>query len=146
MAGFEISPYKYCDHSQDLEVYMLHHVSVVVTDLKRAAAFYDAVLEPLGYVRVFTGNESVGYGYPGQDEKLLLDLEDNVTAPGNGFHLAFSAAEPEHVDRFHAAALLHGGRCNGAPGQRTDYGESYYAAFVSDPDGYRIEAVVDKSP
>lgn len=120
---------------------MLHHLSIGVTDLDRAATFYDAVLTPLGYARVFTGDEAMGYGYAGQDDKLLLNLEDQVSVPGEGFHLAFSATEPEHVDRFHAAALRHGGRCNGAPGLRPDYGDYYYAAFVIDPEGYRIEAV-----
>ena len=125
---------------------MLHHLSIAVTDLKRATIFYDAALMPLGYVRVFTGDESVGYGYAGQGDKLLLNLEPQVSVPGEGFHLAFSASEPEHVDRFHAAALLHGGRCNGQPGPRPDYGDNYYAAFVFDPDGYRIEAVVNQAP
>lgn len=125
---------------------MIHHLSIAVTDLERAATFYDAVLTPLGYARVFKGDESVGYGYSGKGDKLLLNLEDKVSVPGEGFHLAFSAAEPEHVDRFHAAALLHGGRCNGRPGPRPDYGDRYYAAFVFDPDGYRIEAVVNQGP
>lgn len=120
---------------------MLHHISIAVTDLDRSAAFYDAVLAPLGYVRVFTGDEAVGYGYAGQGDQLLLNLEKQVNIPGAGFHLAFAATEPGHVDNFHAAALLHGGRCNGQPGPRPEYGERYYAAFVFDPDGYRIEAV-----
>lgn len=125
---------------------MLHHLSIAVTDLGRAAAFYDAALTPLGYARVFTGDEAVGYGYPGQGDKLLLNLEDRVNVPGEGFHLAFAASEPDHVDRFHAAALRHGGRCNGPPGPRPDYGDRYYAAFVFDPDGYRIEAVMNPAP
>lgn len=122
---------------------MLHHLSIAVTDLDRAAAFYDAVLAPLGYVRVFTGDEAIGYGYPGQNDILLLNLEEQVQVPGQGFHLAFAAAEAEHVNRFHGAALRHGGRCNGRPGLRPDYGDRYYAAFVIDPDGYRIEAVLN---
>ena len=125
---------------------MLHHLSIAVTDLGRAAAFYDAALTPLGYARVFTGDEAVGYGYPGQGDKLLLNLEDRVNVPGEGFHLAFAASEPDHVDRFHAAALRHGGLCNGPPGPRPDYGNRYYAAFVFDPDGYRIEAVMNPAP
>jgi catechol 2,3-dioxygenase-like lactoylglutathione lyase family enzyme len=123
---------------------MLHHISVAVTDLDRATAFYDAVLEPLGYARVFTGDEAVGYGYAGQDDLLLLNLQDSVNIPGEGFHLAFAAAEAEHIARFHAAALKHGGQCNGPPGPRPDYGDHYYAAFVIDPEGYRIEAVMNR--
>lgn len=64
---------------------MLHHISIAVTDLDRAATFYDAVLTPLGYARVFTGDEAVGYGYAGQDDRLLLNLEDRVNVPGEVF-------------------------------------------------------------
>jgi catechol 2,3-dioxygenase-like lactoylglutathione lyase family enzyme len=123
---------------------MLHHLSIAVTDLPRAMIFYDAVLATLGYARVFTGNEAVGYGYPGQDDLLLINAQNSVNIPGEGFHLAFAAARPEDVDRFHTAALRHGGRCNGTPGVRPDYGDYYYAAFVIDPEGYRIEAVVNR--
>lgn len=124
---------------------MLHHLSLGVTDLDRAAAFYDAVLTPLGYARVFTGDESAGYGYAGQGDILLLNLEQEVIVPGDGFHLAFAADTPAQVDHFHRAAIEHGGRCNGLPGPRPDYGDHYYAAFVVDPDGYRIEAVVNRA-
>ena len=124
---------------------MLHHLSIAVTDLGRAMPVYDAVLTPLGYVRVFTGARAAGYGYPGQDDILLLKLQDGAIIPGEGFHLAFAATEPEQVVRFHAAALKHGGRCNGPPGPRPDYGDHYYAAFVIDPEGYRIEAVINQA-
>ena len=123
---------------------MLHHLSIPVTDLGRAMAFYDAVLTPLGYARVFTGPGAVGYGYAGQDDLLLLKVQGGVNIPGEGFHLAFAATEPEHVARFHAAALKHGGRCNGPPGPRPAYGDHSSAAFVIDPEGYRIEAVINK--
>ena len=123
---------------------LLHHVSFGVSDLQAMAAFYDAVLAPLGQVRVWDGPRSVGYGMPGQGDKLLLNLrEEGVHAPGAGFHLAFSAASREAVDRFHAAALAHGGTDNGAPGLREHYGPNYYAAFVIDPEGCRIEAVIN---
>jgi catechol 2,3-dioxygenase-like lactoylglutathione lyase family enzyme len=122
---------------------MLHHLSIAVSDLNRASTFYDAVLEPLGYVQVFADDEAVGYGYAGGDDKLCLKLAEQVMVPGDGFHLAFAATKPEHIDEFHAAALRHGGRCNGLPGPRPDYGDNYYAAFVLDPDGYRIEAVIN---
>lgn len=123
---------------------MLHHLSIAVSDLNRASSFYDAVLAPLGYVQVFADDEAVGYGYPGGDDKLCLKLADHVTVPGKGFHLAFAAAEPEQIDKFHAAAIVHGGQCNGLPGPRPEYGSGYYAAFVFDPDGYRIEAVINR--
>jgi catechol 2,3-dioxygenase-like lactoylglutathione lyase family enzyme len=114
-----------------------------VLDLDRAAAFYDAALAPLGFVRVFTDDTAVGYGHEGGGDKLSLKLAAEVTVPGEGFHLAFSAATREQVSQFHASALQHGGRCNGQPGLRPDYGDHYCAAFVVDPDGYRIEAVIN---
>jgi len=61
---------------------------------------------------------------------------------GEGFHLAFTATKPKQVHEFHAAALRHAGRCNGHPEPRPEYGDGYYAAFVIDPEGYRIEAVI----
>jgi catechol 2,3-dioxygenase-like lactoylglutathione lyase family enzyme len=122
---------------------MLHHLSIAVSDLDRTSAFYDAVLRPLGYTQVFADDEAVGYGYEGGDDKLCLKRAKQVVVPGEGFHLAFTATEPSQVHEFHAAALRYGGRCNGAPGPRPEYGEGYYAAFVFDPEGYLIEAVIN---
>ena len=124
---------------------MLHHVSFAVANLERAAAFYDAALAALGYVRVWTDSTAVGYGEPGGSDKLALKLQKNVVAPGAGFHVAFAAPSRAAVDRFHAAALKCGGSDNGAHGLRPHYGPNYYAAFVIDPDGYRIEAVIDEA-
>lgn len=121
---------------------MLGHASFGVADLERATRFYDAVLGALGYVRVWDGGaRGVGYGSPGQGDKLALFPSPAPRAPGAGFHLAFEASSRAAVDAFHAAALASGGADRGAPGPRPHYGPSYYAAFVSDPDGYRIEAV-----
>ncbi|MEC5160360.1 MULTISPECIES: VOC family protein [unclassified Janthinobacterium] len=124
---------------------MLHHLSLGVLDLDRAAAFYDAALAPLGYVRVWGDDEALGYGYEGGGDKLALKLTPAaaLVIPGEGFHLALTAGSREQVGQFHQAALLHGGRCNGAPGLRPDYGDDYYAAFVFDPDGHRLEAVIN---
>lgn len=124
---------------------LLHHISFGVSNLEAMAAFYDAALAPLGQVRVWDGPRSVGYGLPGRGDKLLLNLrEGGQLAAGEGFHLAFAAATRQAVDQFHAAALAHGGRDNGAPGLREHYGPNYYAAFVIDPEGYRIEAVINE--
>ena len=123
---------------------MLHHISFGVADLERSAAFYDAALSALGYVRVWADSTAVGYGYPGGEDKLAIKLRRNgVVAPGPGFHLAFAAPAREAVVAFHQAALRNGGQDNGAPGLRPDYGANYYAAFVVDPDGYPIEAVTN---
>ncbi len=127
---------------------MLHHISLGVRDIDLAARFYDAVLAELGYVRVWEdlrpgqAGQAVGYGHPGSGDKLAIKQSDATQlAPGPGFHVAFAAPSRAAVHGFHEAALRHGGRDNGPPGPRPHYGEHYYAAFVIDPDGYRIEAV-----
>jgi catechol 2,3-dioxygenase-like lactoylglutathione lyase family enzyme len=121
---------------------LLDHLSFGVSDLARATAFYDATMSALGFGRVYTGSKAVGYGVAGTaDDRLLLILQpDPARPPGSGFHLAFSAPSREAVDRFHAAALQFGGVDRGAPGLRPNYGSDYYAAFVLDPDGYKLEA------
>jgi catechol 2,3-dioxygenase-like lactoylglutathione lyase family enzyme len=122
---------------------MLHHVSFAVADLERSAAFYDAALAPLGYVRVWTHESAIGYGLPGDGDKFAIKARgQDIAVPGPGFHLAFAAPSRDAVAAFHRVALANGGRDNGAPGLRPHYGPDYYAAFVFDPDGYRIEAVI----
>jgi len=125
---------------------MLHHVSFAVADLRRSGAFYDAALATLGYVRVWTNETAIGYGRPGGGDQFAIKVREPATAvPGAGFHLAFSAPSREAVAAFYQAALAQGGRDNGAPGLRPHYGPDYYAAFVFDPDGYRIEAVLNRA-
>lgn len=86
----------------------------------------------------------MGYGMPGGDDKLALKHRPIGQRPlGPGFHLAFAAPSRDAVAAFHAAALAHGGSDNGAPGPRLDYGPDYHAAFVLDPDGHPLEAVVN---
>ncbi|GMV18712.1 MAG: VOC family protein [Polyangiaceae bacterium] len=122
---------------------MLDHLSIGVADLARAGAFYDAVLATLGYVRVLTHPRALGWGAPGaKDEAFaILSSGEGARAPGVGCHVAFVATSPSRVDEFHAVALREGGTDEGAAGPRPEYGEGYYAAFVRDLDGYRIEAV-----
>jgi len=121
---------------------MLGHLSFGVLDLARAARFYDPVMAALGQARVFTGPVSIGYGAPGtENDRLLLKLRDDAAPPGPGFHLAFDAPDRAAVDAFYAVALANGGTDNGAPGVRERYSPTYYAAFVIDPDGHRLEAV-----
>jgi catechol 2,3-dioxygenase-like lactoylglutathione lyase family enzyme len=121
---------------------MLGHLSFGVADLARAIAFYDAALAPLGYVRVWNSPVQAGYGRPGGGDKLALKLQSGpVVPPGPGFHLALTAPNSEAVDHFHAAALAAGGTDEGAPGPRPHSGATYYAAFVRDPDGHKLEAV-----
>lgn len=123
---------------------MLHHLSIAVSDLDRSSAFYDAVLSALGYIRVWTQGNAIGYGVPGGDDRFAIKYRSHhVHVPGDGFHIAFSAPSRAAVESFYNAALKQGGKDNGAPGLRPAYGEHYFAAFVIDPDGYRIEATVD---
>jgi catechol 2,3-dioxygenase-like lactoylglutathione lyase family enzyme len=121
---------------------MLGHISFGVPDLDRSIAFYDLALAPLGLMRVWTNPNGAGYGYPGGGDLLALKKQSAaIRPPGPGFHLAFNARSHAAVDSFYAAALKTGGTDNGAPGPRPQYGSDYYAAFVIDPDGYRLEAV-----
>jgi catechol 2,3-dioxygenase-like lactoylglutathione lyase family enzyme len=120
---------------------MFGHLSFGVADLPRATRFYDAALTALGYERVWTRDHGVVYGHADDKDRLALYLRPDALAPGAGFHLAFDAPSRKAVDRFHAAALMAGGTDDGAPGLRPQYSPTYYAAFVIDPEGYRLEAV-----
>ena len=119
---------------------MLDHVSIGVRDIARTRAFYDAVFAPLGYRCLSPGESSLGYGK--ESVVFWIGASEAPVAPDmrSGLHFCFSAPTRASVDAFHRAALAQGGRDNGPPGLRKDYGDSYYAAFVIDPDGYRIEA------
>jgi catechol 2,3-dioxygenase-like lactoylglutathione lyase family enzyme len=119
---------------------MLNHVSIGVRDIAKAKRFYDAALEPLGYSCLSDGAGSLGYG--GNGVAFWIGATDRPVPPDSqsNLHFCFDAPSRQSVDDFHAAAIKTGGRDNGAPGLRSDYGANYYAAFVVDPDGYRIEA------
>ena len=120
---------------------MFDHVSIGVRDIARSRAFYDAALGPLGFSRLSTGDDSLGYGDGAI--RLWVNLADAPVPadPKSGLHFCFVAPDRGSVAEFHAAALAAGGRDNGKPGLRPDYGEGYYAAYVVDPDGYRLEAL-----
>lgn len=130
---------------------MLHHVSLGARDIERAARFYDAALAPLGYVRVWSDlrpgqqGQAVGYGPEGSGDRLAIKQVSQRVPDIPGFHLAFSAASRAAVLAFHAAALAAGGKDNGPPGLRPDYGDDYFAAFVVDLEGHRLEAVCKSS-
>lgn len=126
---------------------MLHHLSLGAHDIARAARFYDAVLAPLGYVRVWSDlrpgedGPAVGYGSAGSEDQLAIKQVSRPLPPLPGFHVAFAAPTRAAVTAFHAAALAAGGADNGPPGLRPAYGPNYFAAFVVDPEGHRLEAV-----
>ena len=119
---------------------MLDHVSIGVRDLARARGFYDAVMAPLGGRALSVGDGYAGYGTDAPVYWVLAVEAPVAPDMKSGLHFCFSAPSRAAVDAFHAAALALGGTCNGAPGLRPDYGERYYAGFVIDPEGYRIEA------
>ncbi|MFL6604558.1 MAG: VOC family protein [Steroidobacteraceae bacterium] len=123
---------------------MIDHVSIGVRDIASAKRFYDAALQPLGYECLSKSEGSLGYGR-GVVTYWISTVQHPVPPdPGSGLHFCFSAPTRKSVDSFHAAALKAGGRDNGSPGVRAEYAETYYAAFVVDPDGYRLEAHCDK--
>jgi catechol 2,3-dioxygenase-like lactoylglutathione lyase family enzyme len=119
---------------------MLNHVSIGVRDLGRTKRFYDAALKPLGYTCLSESAGGLGYGKSAV--AFWIGTAERPVAPdgASGLHFCFDAPTRKSVDAFHAAALGAGGRDNGKPGLRADYGADYYAAFAVDPDGYRVEA------
>jgi len=131
-----------------MQPHIYDHFSLGVADLERAATFYDACLAPLGLVPLFRQARAVGYGPPGFEGEapfaIVLGGAD-ARPPGKGLHLAFAATSRTAVDGFHAAAIAHGGVDEGAPGIREHYDPGYYAAFVRDPDGHRLEAVLHEA-
>jgi len=120
---------------------MIDHVSVAVRDLAAATRFYEAVLGALGVVALERRPATVGFGKQYPEFWINLRKDMAPVAPDSGAHLCFRARSTELVDAFHAAALAAGGTSDGAPGLRPQHGEGYYAAFIRDPDGNRIEAV-----
>jgi len=121
---------------------MIDHVSVAVRDLAKAEAFYTALLAPLGMtkLREWSG-AAIGFGrkYP----EFWINRRDAMdrVASDSGVHICLRAPDTEAVGAFHAAAVTSGGVSDGAPGLRKEYHDNYYAAFIRDPDGNRIEAV-----
>lgn len=131
---------------------MLSYVYFGTNDLPGAIAFYNAALAPLGLQRVITGDadwDRVAAGWGLYEEGGLRELAFWIGIPfnqqpatvGNGSMVAFRASTWQAVDDFHAAALAHGGTCEGAPGLRLNYSPDFYAAYVRDPDGNKLAAL-----
>ena len=120
---------------------MIDHVSVPVRDLAAATRFYEAVLGALGFAALEKRPATVGFGKQYAEFWINLRGDLQPASANSGAHVCFRARSMELVDAFHAAALSHGGASDGAPGLRPQHGEGYYAAFIRDPDGNRIEAV-----
>jgi catechol 2,3-dioxygenase-like lactoylglutathione lyase family enzyme len=126
---------------------MIDHISIAVRDIKAAEVFYTALLAPLGLTKLREWpNAAIGYGkkYP---EFWINRRSDMIpVAQDSGAHICLRAVSTDAVNAFHAAALAGGGTSDGTPGPRAKYSDRYYAAFVRDPDGNRIEAVTFADP
>ncbi len=121
--------------------FMIDHISIAVRELKTSARFYDALLKPLGIMRLSEAPQTIGYGksYP---EFWLNERPQLTPQPeDSGLHICLRAPDAAAVDAFHAAAVSAGAKSDGPPGNRPQYSQTYYAAFVRDWDGNRIEAV-----
>ena len=119
---------------------ILSHVSLGTNDIDKAAAFYDAVLTPLGCKRVMEHPGGIAYGKAFPEFWIQQPADGKPASLGNGTHVSFVAPAREAVQAFYDAALAAGGRDEGAPGPRPDYGEPYFGCFVRDPDGHKLEA------
>src|SRR5262245_41100032 len=117
---------------------MIDHVSIPVRDLAQSTKLYEETLAALGHAKLVVRANTVGFGktYP----EFWLNHRPAMMEADDGFHVCLRARSREAVDAFHAAALRAGARCDGPPGPRPEYSPGYYAAFVRDPDGNRIEA------
>ena len=117
---------------------MIDHVGYEVADLPRSAAFYDAVFFALGTRRQLQSPGAIAYGDNAPD--FWIVQRGRPPAPGYG-HVALRAMSRPAVDAAHRAGLDAGGRDDGAPGPRAHYGPRYYAGYLLDPDGLRVEIV-----
>ncbi|WP_283148177.1 VOC family protein [Silvimonas soli] len=120
---------------------LLSHASVGTNQFDKVAVFYDAVMATLGCKRILDYPGAIGYGAEYPEFWVQHPHDGKPASVGNGTHVGFTAISKAQVDAFHAAALAHGGKDDGAPGPREDYGAQYYGAFVRDLDGNKIEAM-----
>lgn len=120
---------------------MIDHVSAGVSDLERAARFYELALAPLGLSRLVTRPATIGFGKSYPEFWINLRADMAPVPQDTGVHVCLRARSTNDIDAFHAAAITAGGRSDGAPGLRAHDRVRYYAAFIVDPDGNRVEAV-----
>lgn len=117
---------------------MIDHVGFEVSDLKRSARFYDPVFFALGARRMLESEHAIAYGV--NEPHFWIVVRGQAPAPGYG-HVALSASGRAAVDAAYRAGLVAGGSDDGPPGIRPQYGRRYYAAYLRDPDGLRVEIV-----
>ncbi len=126
---------------------MFSHATVGSNDLARARAFYEPVMAALSISSPFAMPGALVFGAADGAKLFVVHPFDEAPAlPGNGTHLAFAAATRHAVDAFYAAALANGGSDAGPPGLRPHYHRHYYAAYVRDPDGNKLQAVCHQAP
>lgn len=125
---------------------MISYITIGASDIDRAGAFYDAALAALGSARQWRQGDWIGYGPDPEHATIMICPPQNgqPARAGNGIMVGLKAETPEQVDAFHAAALAHGGTCEGPPGPRPAYGEGYYLAYVRDPDGNKLSAFLKR--
>ena len=126
----------------NLPASVMSHVSLGTNDYPRAKAFYDAVLATLQIRCVMDFPGGAGYGREFPEFWVQTPFDGGRATVGNGVHVAFLANSVEEVQAFHAKALAMGATDDGEPDSRPDYGADYYAAFVRDLDGHKIEAML----
>jgi len=124
---------------------MLDHLTIYVNDLAKSKNFYEKVFEPFGYQIAF-GDKEKFWAFDIGDGAFFEIAQYNAVDKLTPCHFAFRARSQKQVQQFYAAGLAAGGKCNGAPGLRPQYTETYYAAFIIDPRGHNIEAVFDSEP
>lgn len=130
---------------------MIDHLSFSVKNYEESRMFYDATLKNLGYERLMefdsTEHQVCGYGKDGKPS-FWIGREKEEKMQGSkigdvkGFHAAFLAPSVQAIETWYKEALNYGGTCNGKPGPRPEYHPGYYAAFIIDPNGWRLEAVL----
>jgi catechol 2,3-dioxygenase-like lactoylglutathione lyase family enzyme len=120
---------------------MIDHVSIAVRDIRASARFYEALLAPLGMTRVRESPKSIGFGKTYAEFWINERAQLTPLPADTGAHICLRAPSTQAVDAFYAAAIAAGAHSDGAPGMRHEYSPHYYAAFVRDWDGNRVEAV-----
>ncbi|CAA0123050.1 Virulence protein [BD1-7 clade bacterium] len=120
---------------------MIDHISVGVSDIEKAANFYDRVLTTIGYQQHAKFDNIVAYGIEKINFLAMLPFDAQPHSAGNGVHIAFSAEDKNQVDAFHHAAIENGGACEGAPGHRDYPHGEVYTAYIRDPFGNKFEVI-----
>ena len=121
---------------------MIDHISIAVRDIRSAEIFYTGLLAPLGLIKLREWPDAaVGYGKKYPEFWINRRAGMAPVVADSGVHICLRAESTMAVNAFHAATLAGGGTSDGAPGPRPEYNDRYYAAFVRDPDGNRVEAV-----